>query len=157
MVFIQRLDSTCSMCTYPGPILCGRTNGITPTIMRSLPRHSASVLWSPWAVSLFCYWNVARLNFRVNPYLHGSARWADLSDIKAAGLLGNDGVYVGAWRDKKGKIHYLRHAGPEHVLCYAPTRSKVALNTRGTRSCSQNETPQRYSRFHYSHYPNVKI
>jgi type IV secretion system protein VirD4 len=67
--------------------------------------------------------DVARLNFRVNPYLHGSARWADLSDIKAAGLLNNDGVYVGAWRDKRGKIHYLRHAGPEHVLCYAPTRS----------------------------------
>jgi type IV secretion system protein VirD4 len=67
--------------------------------------------------------DVARANFRVNPYLHGSARWADLSDIKAAGLLGNDGVYVGAWRDKGGKIHYLRHAGPEHVLCYAPTRS----------------------------------
>ena len=67
--------------------------------------------------------DVARLNFRVNPYLHGSARWADLSDIKAAGLLNNDGVYVGAWRDKRGKIHYLRHAGPEHVLSYAPTRS----------------------------------
>jgi type IV secretion system protein VirD4 len=67
--------------------------------------------------------DVARLNFKVNPYLHGSARWADLSDIKAAGLLDNDGVYVGAWRDKRDKIHYLRHAGPEHVLCYAPTRS----------------------------------
>jgi type IV secretion system protein VirD4 len=24
---------------------------------------------------------------------------------------------------KNGKIQYLRHAGPEHVLCYAPTRS----------------------------------
>jgi type IV secretion system protein VirD4 len=60
--------------------------------------------------------DVARANFRVNPLLHGSARWADLSDIKAAGLLNNDGVYVGAWRDRGGKIHYLRHAGPEHVL-----------------------------------------
>ena len=67
--------------------------------------------------------DVARANFRVNPYLHGSARWADAHDIKAAGLLGNDGVYVGAWTDRAGKIHYLRHAGPEHVLCYAPTRS----------------------------------
>ena len=61
--------------------------------------------------------------FRVNPYLHGSARWADERDIKAAGLVNNDGVYVGAWRDKRGKVHYLRHNGPEHVLCYAPTRS----------------------------------
>jgi type IV secretion system protein VirD4 len=67
--------------------------------------------------------DVARRSFHVNPFLHGSARWADLKDIKAASLLGNDGVYVGAWRDKRGNIHYLRHTGPEHVLCYAPTRS----------------------------------
>ena len=67
--------------------------------------------------------DVARANSKVNPFLHGSARWADRRDIKAAGLLKNNGVYVGAWRDKNGTIHYLRHAGPEHVLCYAPTRS----------------------------------
>jgi type IV secretion system protein VirD4 len=67
--------------------------------------------------------DVARANFRVNPFLHGSARWADKRDIKRASLLGNDGVYVGAWRNKAGTIHYLRHNGPEHVLCYAPTRS----------------------------------
>ena len=48
--------------------------------------------------------DVARANSKVNPYLHGSARWADKRDIKAAGLLNNDGVYVGAWRDKSGKI-----------------------------------------------------
>jgi type IV secretion system protein VirD4 len=67
--------------------------------------------------------DVARKNFRVNPFLHGSARWADLKDIKSASLLNNDGVYVGGWRDKRGHLHYLRHNGPEHVLCYAPTRS----------------------------------
>jgi type IV secretion system protein VirD4 len=59
-----------------------------------------------------------------NPFLHGSARWADKKDIADAGLLENgDGVYVGAWRDKAGKTYYLRHSGPEHVLTYAPTRS----------------------------------
>jgi type IV secretion system protein VirD4 len=42
--------------------------------------------------------------FRANPFLHGSARWADERDIKAAGLLNNEGVYVGAWRDKRGTI-----------------------------------------------------
>jgi type IV secretion system protein VirD4 len=58
------------------------------------------------------------------PYLHGSARWASQKDIDQAGLLKNDGVYVGSWVDPKDKaIHYLRHSGPEHVLCYAPTRS----------------------------------
>lgn len=60
----------------------------------------------------------------VSGVLHGSARWADETDIKRAGLLdNNEGVYVGAWQDKKGTIHYLRHNGPEHVLTYAPTRS----------------------------------
>ena len=57
-------------------------------------------------------------------YMHGSARWAEEKDIAQAGLLGNEaGVYVGAWVDKAGKVHYLRHDGPEHVLTYAPTRS----------------------------------
>ena len=56
--------------------------------------------------------------------LHGSARWANKKDIQAAGLLGHEaGVYVGAWADKKGTLHYLRHDGPEHILTYAPTRS----------------------------------
>lgn len=74
-----------------------------------------------------------------NQYLHGSARWANVKDIQAAGLIprsqtfwqlitgkepkSSTGVYVGAWLDKNGKQHYLRHSGPEHVLCYAPTRS----------------------------------
>lgn len=64
---------------------------------------------------------------KANQYLHGSARWADKKDIQEAGLLPRDadstGVYVGGWEDKKGEFHYLRHSGPEHVLCYAPTRS----------------------------------
>jgi type IV secretion system protein VirD4 len=76
---------------------------------------------------------------RPNSHLHGSARWANSQDIHAARLLPqklswfkrltskqvvhNDFVYVGAWQDKSGKKVYLKHSGPEHVLCYAPTRS----------------------------------
>jgi len=76
---------------------------------------------------------------KVNEYLHGSARWANQTDIQNAGLLprtrkwhetlrqvrpiDSSGVYVGAWLDKRGALHYLRHNGPEHVLMYAPTRS----------------------------------
>jgi len=41
---------------------------------------------------------------------------------KPKGTIG-DGVYVGAWLDKKGQIHYLRDNGPSHVLTFAPTRS----------------------------------
>ena len=72
---------------------------------------------------------------RANPYLHGSARWAGAEDIRRSGLLGvrngmtwrrpraAEGVYVGSWMDGRGRQRYLRHSGPEHVLCYAPTRA----------------------------------
>jgi type IV secretion system protein VirD4 len=76
---------------------------------------------------------------KANEYLHGSARWANGRDIEDAGLMPrsrkwheivrgaqptpSNGVYVGAWVDAGGKLHYLRHDGPEHCLMYAPTRS----------------------------------
>ncbi|WP_192244144.1 conjugal transfer protein TraG [Mesorhizobium silamurunense] len=53
-----------------------------------------------------------------NVYTYGSARWADKEEVEAAGLLGADGVVLGRY-----ERHYLRHDGPEHVLCFAPTRS----------------------------------
>jgi len=56
--------------------------------------------------------------------LHGSAHWATHRDIRTMGYLGGKGVYVGGWHDPKRKVHhYLRHNGPEHILCFAPTRS----------------------------------
>ncbi|OCC05401.1 conjugal transfer protein TraG [Labrys sp. WJW] len=58
----------------------------------------------------------AREASRVETY--GSARWAEMGEVKAAGLLGADGVVLGRY----GRA-YLRHDGPEHVLCFAPTRS----------------------------------
>lgn len=82
---------------------------------------------------------VASNTSKANQFLHGSARWAEKKDIQAAGLLprprtvlevvtGKEepiatGVYVGGWEDKDGSFYYLRHSGPEHILCYAPTRS----------------------------------
>ena len=53
-----------------------------------------------------------------NAETYGSARWAEKEEVKAAGLLGPDGVVLG-----KLERDYLRHDGPEHVLCFAPTRS----------------------------------
>ncbi|MBS1834397.1 MAG: conjugal transfer protein TraG, partial [Acidobacteria bacterium] len=49
---------------------------------------------------------------------YGSARWATDQEIRGADLLHPDGVML-------GRLHgsYLRHDGPEHVLCFAPTRS----------------------------------
>ena len=49
---------------------------------------------------------------------YGSARWANEREVRAAGLLGPDGAVLG----RLGR-DYLRHDGPEHVLCFAPTRS----------------------------------
>ena len=53
-----------------------------------------------------------------NAETYGLARWASEKEIRKAGLLGDNGVVLGQF----GRT-YLRHDGPEHVLCYAPTRS----------------------------------
>ncbi|RWM09187.1 MAG: conjugal transfer protein TraG [Mesorhizobium sp.] len=53
-----------------------------------------------------------------NVVTYGSARWANRREVAAAGLLGADGVVLGRYQR-----HYLCHDGPEHVLCFAPTRS----------------------------------
>jgi type IV secretion system protein VirD4 len=58
----------------------------------------------------------ARQNQLVTTY--GSARWATFKEIKAAGLFTSKGVFLGRLEN-----NYLRHDGPEHVMCFAPTRS----------------------------------
>lgn len=68
---------------------------------------AAAILMSVWR---------AREAQSVDTY--GSARWARPDEVKTAGLLGPDGVVLGKLEDD-----YLRHEGPEHVLCFAPTRS----------------------------------
>ena len=62
--------------------------------------------------------SVARAREAKSVVTYGSARWATPDEVSAASLLGPDGVVLGRLaRD------YLRHQGPEHVLCFAPTRS----------------------------------
>ena len=56
--------------------------------------------------------------------LHGTAKWAVRKEIDEMGYFGGKGVYVGGWWDSGKKVQrYLRHNGPEHILCFAPTRS----------------------------------
>ena len=110
-------------------------------------QHEPSLLQAAWVGMAFLGVSIAflaiarqiaRNSSTANVDLHGSARWAELKDIVAAGLLSaatrpwwlpgrrpaqSAGVYVGAWLDAKGGLHYLRHNGPEHVLCIAPTRT----------------------------------
>lgn len=106
-------------------------------------------LYAPWAIFgwMYAYSSYAPMLFRKAFYLcatgpivgvvviiayavwsarkariattHGSARWATIREIKAAGLLSREGVILGELPD--GRL--LRDNGPEHVACIAPTRS----------------------------------
>ncbi|AMY70888.1 conjugal transfer protein TraG [Frigidibacter mobilis] len=70
------------------------------------------------AIAAAIFMSIIRAREARNVATYGSARWAEDREIHAAGLLGPDGVVLGRYeRD------YLRHDGPEHVLCFAPTRS----------------------------------
>ncbi|ODT81424.1 MAG: conjugal transfer protein TraG [Pelagibacterium sp. SCN 64-44] len=70
------------------------------------------------AIAVAIGMSVWRAREAQNVDTYGSARWAKTDEVKAAGLLGPDGVMLG-----KLDRDYLRHDGPEHVLCFAPTRS----------------------------------
>ena len=48
----------------------------------------------------------------------GSSRWATTKQMKRAGLHDPDGVFLG-----RSDKDYIRHAGAEHVIAIAPTRS----------------------------------
>ena len=56
-----------------------------------------------------------------NAETYGSARWAQAKEIEQVQLLEPDGVVL-----ERYQRSYLRHDGPEHVLCFAPTRSGKA-------------------------------
>ncbi|PKQ03625.1 MAG: conjugal transfer protein TraG, partial [Alphaproteobacteria bacterium HGW-Alphaproteobacteria-10] len=49
---------------------------------------------------------------------YGSSRWATKGEVCKSGLFEAQGVFLGRLKDR-----YLRHDGPEHVMCFAPTRS----------------------------------
>ena len=56
--------------------------------------------------------------------VHGTAHWATQKEIEETHTLNRkDGLYIGGYRDKKSKLHYLRHNGDEHIIGFAPTRS----------------------------------
>ena len=70
------------------------------------------------AVAIAIGMSVWRAREAANVTTYGSARWANEREVRAAGLLAPDGVVLGRFARR-----YLRHDGPEHVLCFAPTRS----------------------------------
>lgn len=60
--------------------------------------------------------------------IHGTARFQTPEEVAAGGLMAQPGrehagVYIGAWTDAAGQVHYLRHDGPGNLIVIAPTRS----------------------------------
>jgi type IV secretion system protein VirD4 len=70
------------------------------------------------AIGVAIFLSVLRAREARDVTTYGSARWAERKDVESFGLLAADGVVLGRFEN-----HYLRHDGPEHVLCFAPTRS----------------------------------
>ena len=106
-----------------------RFGGSTDPLVRQPLLTSTLIAAVGFSATLFL---VAALNIHRNKKLtegtedlHGSARWANEKEIRDSGLVDQKhGVYIGAWQDEKtGSLEYLRHAGPEHILAFAPTRS----------------------------------
>lgn len=81
------------------------------------------------AILVFCLLEGIRAHRRQrHEGVHGTAHFASEDEIRATGLIPpagkqGSGVYVGGWKDDKGRLHYLRHDGPEHIIALAPTRS----------------------------------
>jgi type IV secretion system protein VirD4 len=103
-------------------------NSLNPAIRQPL-LTSTLISAIGFAATLFV---VALLNIHQNRKLtqntedlHGSARWANATEIGQSGLTNQKhGVYIGAWQDDKAdRLEYLKHPGPEHILAFAPTRS----------------------------------
>ncbi|KPM17656.1 conjugal transfer protein TraG [Citromicrobium sp. JL31] len=70
------------------------------------------------AIAVAIFLSVLRAREARDVTTYGSARWAERKDVESSGLLAQDGVVLGRFENR-----YLRHDGPEHVLCFAPTRS----------------------------------
>jgi type IV secretion system protein VirD4 len=62
--------------------------------------------------------SVRRARVVRNVTTFGSATWATNEQVRRADLLDQQGVILARQRRQ-----YLRHNGPEHILCFAPTRS----------------------------------
>ncbi len=88
---------------------------------------SVSIIFISAALSILFYFILIRKNPRANSDIHGSAEFANPTEVKATGLLDTDNdnaIYVGAWQPSKDAlIQYLRYTGESNVGVFAPPRS----------------------------------
>lgn len=87
-----------------------------------------AILMGSMSVSVFALMAAARRKPKEHSDVHGTARYLTRKETVKAGLLPSaghpsEGLYVGAWMGRGGKIDYLRHEGVEHLFCTAPMRS----------------------------------
>jgi type IV secretion system protein VirD4 len=121
---------------WPWKILEWRIRTAVPIIDRAITLGQAIFLVPQFI--LLGLWLGGMSLSKGSKNLHGSAHWATYQEIKEMSLLEGSGVYVGGWiKHKYGGERlraffegrsvstqlYLRHGGPEHLLCFAPTRS----------------------------------
>ena len=106
----------------------GRFGEQQPELFKQ-PAQTGMLIFVVGMVVVICITVGVKSKLRGLETLHGSAHWATDEEVERCGLLhkkeddSKPYVYVGAYVDKHRKVHYLKHSGPEHVLCYAPTRS----------------------------------
>jgi type IV secretion system protein VirD4 len=83
---------------------------------------TAQLLFMMPQLALMLFWLTFARKPKGKKDIHGTAAWAEDSEIREAGLLNGDGVYIGG-HQLKNTLRYLRHNGPEHIISFAPTRS----------------------------------
>jgi type IV secretory pathway TraG/TraD family ATPase VirD4 len=98
-------------------------NTTNPTMDAYAPMifiEGGAIAASGWfaAIGIAIGLSVLRAREANNATTYSSARWARKTEVRVARLLDPDGVVLGRFENP-----YLRHNGPEHVLCFAPTRS----------------------------------
>jgi type IV secretory pathway TraG/TraD family ATPase VirD4 len=98
------------------------THGASPTVyINGMWVSAISLVVSYMAVHSIFY--VLRRQIKDTDN-HGSAKWATEEDLQEQNLLGqDDGLYIGAFENKKKKIVYLKDNSEAHVLACAPTAS----------------------------------
>ncbi len=81
--------------------------------IRNRPALAASDSVGAFAVAVAVFvWRAREVKMVM---AHGSVRWAQVRELRHAGLLYPDGVLLGGWFGV-----YLHHHGPKHVRCLAP-------------------------------------
>lgn len=100
------------------------------------PYEFKQALYAPMIASgiaaVIFFITVMMLKTKKAPESHGTARWATDEEFESKDMTKPEGVMLGVMKNGK----YIRHNGPEHIICYAPTRclissTLVVVKTRG--------------------------